>query len=127
MISALLAVDNPSRLVYKPWGYEIIWAHTNSYVGKILHIKKGESLSRQYHQVKEETIRVISGHLRLEIGDPNSTNIIFFVLDMFVGDVYHISPGTIHRMVGAQDTDIVEVSTCELDDIVRLEDNYGRV
>ena len=111
------------RTVEKPWGHELIWAHTSRYVGKILHIKRGESLSLQYHQVKDETIMVLSGKLRFEHyaeGEaPRHT-------DLEPRVPFHITPGLRHRMIALEDTDVVEVSTPELDDVVRLEDRYGR-
>jgi quercetin dioxygenase-like cupin family protein len=114
----------PKR-VEKPWGHEIWWARTERYVGKILHVKKGECLSLQYHNVKDETIMLQSGRLLFETrpagqeGDLRS-------IEMKPGDVFHITPGTLHRMTGLEDCDILEVSTPELDDVVRLEDRYGR-
>ena len=114
----------PKR-VEKPWGYEIWWARTDRYVGKILHVKKGESLSLQYHNVKEETIRIQSGRLLLEIGAAGEEGQLRRV-DMGPGDVMHIAPRTVHRMTGLEDCDVLEVSTPELDDVVRLEDRYGR-
>ena len=98
--------ESPKR-VEKPWGYELWWARTDRYVGKLLHLRKGESLSLQYHRVKDE-----NGELRK--------------VEMKPGDVFHITPGTLHRMTGIEDCDIVEVSTPELDDVVRIEDRYGR-
>lgn len=106
----------------KPWGYEILWAHTNSYAGKEIFIRKGEKLSRQYHNEKEETIYVIEGWLRLELGNPMES-----VISMCSGSSAHIIPKTIHRMIGITDVKLMEVSTTELDDVVRLEDEYGRV
>jgi mannose-6-phosphate isomerase len=114
----------PKR-VEKPWGYEIWWARTERYVGKILHVKKGESLSLQYHNVKEETIRIQSGRLLLEIGAAGAEGDLRRV-EMGPGDVMHIAPRTVHRMTGLEDCDVLEVSTPELDDVVRLEDRYGR-
>jgi mannose-6-phosphate isomerase-like protein (cupin superfamily) len=116
--------DIPKR-IEKPWGYEIWWARTDRYVGKILHVRKGESLSLQYHNVKEETIRIQSGRLRLEIGAAGAEGELRSV-EMGPGDVMHIAPRTVHRMTGLEDTDVLEVSTPELDDVVRLEDRYGR-
>ncbi len=110
------------RRVDKPWGHELIWAETARYVGKILHIREGQRLSRQYHRVKEETLMVQSGEMDLEIGEGAETR----TLRMKAGDVFHVLPGTIHRMIGATDVAVVEVSTPELDDVVRLEDAYGR-
>ena len=109
------------KRIEKPWGYEIIWAQTERYVGKKLFIIQGESLSRQYHEVKDETIYVIEGKLKLELGDPVETT-----LGMGPGASCHITPNTVHRMIALTDVTICEVSTPELDDIVRLEDNYGR-
>ena len=111
--------------VEKPWGYEIWWARTDRYVGKLLHVKKGESLSLQFHRVKDETIRVLSGRLLFETRqqeDPGPLQ----RLELGPGDNFRITPGTLHRMTGIDDCDILEVSTPELDDVVRLEDRYGR-
>jgi mannose-6-phosphate isomerase len=113
---------NSVKVVEKPWGYEIIWAHTDRYVGKILHIKKGESLSYQYHRVKDETIRLLSGVLDLDVerdGDKEK-------LRLAPGESLHIVPRMKHRMIAVEDCDVLEVSTPELDDVVRLEDRYGR-
>lgn len=111
--------------VEKPWGYELWWARTERYVGKILHLRKGESLSLQYHNVKDETIRILAGRLLLETkGQADAGELR--KLEMSAGDVFHIAPLTLHRMTGLEDTDILEVSTPELDDVVRLEDRYGR-
>jgi mannose-6-phosphate isomerase-like protein (cupin superfamily) len=114
----------PKR-VDKPWGYEIWWARTDRYVGKILHVRKGESLSLQYHNVKDETIRIQSGRLLFETRAAGEEGELRR-LELGPGDVFHITPGTLHRMTGLEDTDILEVSTPELDDVVRLEDRYGR-
>lgn len=110
-------------LVLKPWGHEKIWARTDKYVGKILHIKSGHRLSLQFHKFKEETIYVNSGTLLLEVG-PDPSNLTKLVLNP--GQTYHITPGLIHRMSGVTDVEITEVSTIELFDVVRLEDDYGR-
>jgi mannose-6-phosphate isomerase len=118
-------VSEIPKRVEKPWGYELWWARTDRYVGKILHVRRGESLSLQYHNVKEETIMLQSGRLLFETrraGAPGELQRI----EMKPGDVFHITPGTLHRMTGLEDCDIVEVSTPELDDVVRLEDRYGR-
>jgi len=112
------------KKVDKPWGYELIWAHTDNYVGKVLHIENGFSLSLQYHKVKEETIMVKKGVLTLEVGGEENRNF----LTLGEGDVYHIQPGLIHRMSALHgEVDVFEVSTPELDDVIRLADNYGRV
>ena len=114
----------PKR-VEKPWGHEIWWARTERYVGKILHVKKGECLSLQYHNVKDETIMLQSGRLLFETRPAGQEGDLRPV-EMTPGDVFHITPGTLHRMTGLTDCDILEVSTPELDDVVRLEDRYGR-
>jgi len=108
--------------VPKPWGYELIYAKTNRYVGKILHINRGESLSLQYHEMKEETLYVVTGELRLTVeweGDRRD-------MRLAAGEAFHIPPRMIHRMEAVTDVDVAEVSTPELNDVVRLEDRYGR-
>jgi mannose-6-phosphate isomerase-like protein (cupin superfamily) len=109
--------------VMKPWGHELIWAHTDRYVGKILHVRAGEALSLQYHRQKDETIMVVSGRMEFTFyreGEPPETR------ELALREPFHIPPGLRHRMVAIEDTDILEVSTPELDDVVRLEDRYGR-
>jgi quercetin dioxygenase-like cupin family protein len=113
------------RRIEKPWGHEIWWARTERYVGKLLHVRKGESLSLQYHQFKDETILIQAGRLLFETA-PAGQQAGLRCLELAPGDVFHITPGTLHRMTGLTDCDIVEVSTPELDDVVRLEDRYGR-
>ena len=110
--------------VQKPWGYEIWWALTDKYVGKILHINKGQSLSYQYHNVKDETIYLYSGEMILEIEEVGKPREIIRLLS---GDAIRITPLTRHRMTAAEDCDVLEVSTPEVEDVVRLEDKYGRV
>jgi mannose-6-phosphate isomerase len=110
--------------VPKPWGHEIVWARTDRYAGKILHVRAGESLSLQYHERKEETLRVLAGTLTLEVGDPGGDR---RTVRLGPGDGWHIPPGTRHRLTAIDDVDVLEVSSPELDDIVRLEDRYGRV
>jgi quercetin dioxygenase-like cupin family protein len=114
-------VQGPVR-VEKPWGHEIIWARTERYVGKLLHIKAGHQLSLQYHKVKDETVHVQRGQMkfRVEEGGQMVERI------MNPGDSYHITPNTKHRMIAVTDCDVLEASTPELDDVVRLEDSYGR-
>jgi quercetin dioxygenase-like cupin family protein len=116
-------MSTPPRVVEKPWGHELLWAITDRYVGKILHIKQGEALSLQYHRIKDETIMVLSGKLQLQFfadGEPVRTR------DLGPREPFHVTPGLRHRMIALEDTDVVEVSTPELDDVVRLEDRYGR-
>jgi len=115
-------MQQPKR-VEKPWGHELIWAHTDRYVGKILHVNKGESLSLQYHEVKDETIMVLSGRIELEHYEQDAES-HKTVLEPHVP--FHIYPHLRHRMVALEDSDLVEVSTPEITDVVRLEDRYGR-
>jgi mannose-6-phosphate isomerase len=110
------------RVVEKPWGYESIWAHTDRYVGKVLHINKGESLSYQYHVVKDETIRLLTGVLEMDVERDGERR----TLRLAPGECLHIVPGMKHRMTAVETCDVLEVSTPELDDVVRLEDRYGR-
>jgi mannose-6-phosphate isomerase len=116
--------ESPKR-VEKPWGHELWWARTERYVGKVLHVRKGESLSLQYHRVKEETIMVQSGRLLFETRGKDEGGELRKI-EMKPGDVFHITPGTLHRMTALEDCDIFEVSTPELEDVVRIEDRYGR-
>lgn len=109
--------------VEKPWGYEIRWAITDRYLGKILHVNKGEALSLQYHERKDEYQYVVSGRVDIETGGPDGALVKH---QMRAGDTLHIQPGTRHRITAVEDTDIFEVSTPEGDDVVRLEDRYGR-
>jgi mannose-6-phosphate isomerase-like protein (cupin superfamily) len=114
----------PVRRVEKPWGYELIWALTDVYCGKVLFVKAGASLSLQFHKEKDESWYVQSGRAKLELGNVGQT-----VLDEEVigpGAAFHYEPGTVHRVTAVEDTTILEVSTPHLDDVVRLEDRYGR-
>ena len=108
--------------VEKPWGYELWWARTDRYVGKQIHINKGHALSLQYHNQKDETIFLWAGKMLFEI-DVNGT---LTKREMLPGESVHVTPPTIHRMTAIEDCDVFEVSTPELDDVVRLEDRYGR-
>ena len=109
--------------VDKPWGHELHWAKTERYVGKVLHVKAGHALSRQYHNVKDETIFLWKGKLLFEIQNGDALE----KREMLPGESVHITPHTIHSMTAIEDSDIFEVSTPELDDVVRLEDRYGRI
>ncbi|RKH37384.1 cupin domain-containing protein [Corallococcus sicarius] len=111
-----------TKRVEKPWGHELIWAHTERYVGKLLHVKAGHKLSLQFHNRKDETIHVQSGKLLFVVDEGQG----LIEKEMNPGESYHITPLTKHRMVAITDCDILEVSTPELDDVVRLEDSYGR-
>ena len=110
--------------VEKPWGREIIFAHTDRYVGKILCINKGHKLSRQYHEMKDETIYVLKGSLALELGSSEN----YTELRLNEGHAFHIEPGVVHRFCAPfGDVELAEVSTPELEDVIRLEDSYGRI
>jgi mannose-6-phosphate isomerase len=112
------------RRVDKPWGWELIWAETSDYVGKILFVAAGESLSLQYHERKDESWYLQSGRAKLELGVTGAAVLNEAVIGP--GEGFHYPPGTVHRVTALQDTTILEVSTPHLDDVVRLEDAYGR-
>ena len=111
-----------TKRIEKPWGYELHWARTERYVGKIIHVDAGQALSLQYHNIKDETVMLWKGRLEFEITRNEKPE--KFV--MVPGDTVHVRPKTVHRMTALEDSDIIEVSTPELDDVVRLEDRYGR-
>jgi mannose-6-phosphate isomerase-like protein (cupin superfamily) len=113
-----------SRLVEKPWGWELIYAHTDTYVGKVLFVRAEQSLSLQYHEHKDESWYVQSGLARLELGEVGDTELI--TDSIAAGASFHFVPGTVHRVTAIEDTTILEVSTPQLDDVVRIEDAYGR-
>ena len=114
-----------TRFVEKPWGGEEIFAETDRYVGKILTVRAGHALSVQYHNVKDETMRVLDGACELHVGcQPGSTDLEVVRLES--GGSIRILPGVVHRLVALTDVRIVEVSTPELNDVVRLDDRYGR-
>jgi mannose-6-phosphate isomerase len=113
-----------ARRVEKPWGYELIWAHTDAYVGKILFVRAGHSLSLQFHREKDESWLVDAGRAELELGDAGQGALNTEVIGP--GGCFHFVPGTVHRVTALEDTRIIEVSTPQLDDVVRLEDRYGR-
>ena len=110
--------------VEKPWGYELIWALTDDYCGKILFVKAGESLSLQFHREKDESWFVHSGRAELEMGSPGDKSPNSEVVG--AGAAFRIRPGTIHRVKALEDTVILEASTPQIEDVVRLEDRYGR-
>jgi mannose-6-phosphate isomerase len=110
--------------VDKPWGYELIWAVTDIYVGKVLFVKAGESLSLQYHEQKDESWLIQSGLAKIELGSVSDEKLVKEVVGP--GAAFHYRPGTVHRITAVEDTTILEVSTPHLDDVVRLADSYGR-
>ena len=130
-----MSVDSPNlegldawafepRKVEKPWGYELIWAEAEQYVGKVLFVKAGESLSLQFHRVKDESWLVHDGRAKLELGSAGDAMLKEEVVA--AGTCFRFRPGTVHRVTALEDTTILEVSSPELGDVVRLEDRYGR-
>ena len=111
------------RTVPKPWGHETIWAHTDRYVGKVLHIKAGHSLSLQYHDQKDETIHLLRGTMIYRAGPKGGE---LKDIGLKEGESYRNEPGTVHQMEAVTDCDVLEASTPHLDDVVRLADRYGR-
>jgi mannose-6-phosphate isomerase len=112
------------RRVEKPWGHELIWAHTDRYVGKILHVTAGQALSVQYHERKDETVHLLTGEMKYWVQLPGDDQLRDQRL--VAGQSFRITPGTIHYMEAITDCDVLEASTPELDDVVRLKDRYGR-
>ncbi len=130
-----MSVDSPNldgldawefepRKVEKPWGHELIWAESEQYVGKLLFVKAGESLSLQFHRVKDESWLVQDGRAKLELGSAGDA--VLRVEVVGPGATFRFRPGTVHRVTALEDTTIIEISTTELDDVIRLEDRYGR-
>ena len=113
-----------TRRVEKPWGYELILAVTDIYVGKVLFVKAGESLSLQYHEMKDESWLIQSGRAKIELGAVGDERLSEEVVGS--GAAFHYTPDTVHRITALEDTTILEVSTPHLDDVVRLADSYGR-
>jgi len=111
------------RKVEKPWGWELVWAEADAYVGKLLFVRAGESLSLQYHEVKDESWLVQEGRARLELGEVGGE---LAEIEISPGDAFRFRPKTVHRVTAIEDTLVIEVSTPHLDDVVRLEDRYGR-
>ena len=111
------------RTVDKPWGFELVWAAADDYVGKLLFVRAGEALSLQYHERKDESWLVREGTARLELGERGGE---LETLEIGPGDAFRFRPGTVHRVTAVQDLLVLEVSTPQLDDVVRIEDRYGR-
>jgi hypothetical protein len=112
-----------AKVVEKPWGNELVWAITDRYIGKILHIRKGHSLALQYHTRKDETIMLLGGKMEFvhyREGEPPQTTVLL------PRQPFHVTPQLRHRMIAIEDCDVVAVSTTELDDVVRIEDARGR-
>ncbi len=113
------------RVVPKPWGHETIWANTDLYVGKILHIKAGHALSIQYHNTKDETVHLLSGEIIYRVQRGSGPDELEDVR-LRTGESFRITPHTVHQMEAVTDCDLLEASTAHLDDVVRLKDRYGR-
>jgi len=111
------------RRVEKPWGWELVWAEADAYAGKLLFVRAGESLSLQYHEAKDESWLVQEGRARLELGGVGDE---LETIEITAGEAFRFRPRTVHRVTAIEDTLLVEVSTTQLDDVVRLEDKYGR-
>ena len=109
----------PPKVVDKPWGREIWYAHTERYAGKVLEVNRGHLLSLQKHRVKHETLYLLTGSIRLTLDGE--------VMPWLPGNAIAIPPGTVHRMEALEDSVLLEVSTPDLDDVIRLEDRYGRI
>ena len=123
-IESLDAWSVDARKVEKPWGHELIWALTEAYCGKLLFVKAGHSLSLQFHREKDESWLIQAGRVKLELGEVGETVLKAEIVGP--GAAFHYKPGTVHRVTALEDTTILEVSTPHLDDVVRLEDAYGR-
>ena len=109
--------------VPKPWGHETIWAQSDRYVGKVLHINAGQELSVQYHNKKDETVYLLSGEISYRVKSDSGA---LEDVRLKLGESFRITPGIVHQMVAVTDCDVLEVSTPELDDVVRISDKYGR-
>lgn len=123
MTDARSRFETTPRRVDKPWGWELVWAETDDYVGKLLFVRAGESLSLQYHERKDESWLVREGRANLELGKVDGE---LETIAIEPGDAFHLQPRTVHRVSALEDTLIIEVSTPQRDDVIRLEDAYGR-
>jgi mannose-6-phosphate isomerase len=123
-LSGLHAFAFEPERIEKPWGYELVWAHSEQYVGKLIFVRKGEELSLQFHKEKDETIYLHEGKIEIEISEPGVRIPESEVVT--AGAAFRIRPGVIHRWHALEDSIVLEASTPELDDVVRLEDRYGR-
>ncbi len=120
---AMSTQQNERVRVDKPWGYELLWALTDRYVAKMIAIHAGKRLSLQYHQTKDESIYVIEGHLRLHLANADG---VLEVHELNPGDSWRIDVGRVHRFEATSEVKLIEVSTPEIDDVVRIEDDFGR-
>jgi mannose-6-phosphate isomerase-like protein (cupin superfamily) len=122
------AYRHEPRRIDKPWGWELVWAETEQYVGKLLFVRAGHSLSLQYHERKDESWLVQEGRATLELGELDGPleTLVLEKVEIGPGDAFRYRPHTVHRVTALEDTLVLEVSTPHLDDVVRLEDRYGR-
>lgn len=116
-----MLVESPR--VEKPWGFEVWWANTPLYAGKLLHVREGQRLSLQYHREKDESCYLLSGHIRLVIG-PSVDDLE--TIELVPEACWRVTPGTVHTIEAIETSVIIETSTPQLDDVVRLLDDYGR-
>jgi mannose-6-phosphate isomerase len=126
MPDAVARTKRSPRRVDKPWGHELIWAETDAYVGKLLEVRAGHSLSLQYHEVKDESWLVEAGEARLGLGIHGEDDDNLTEITITAGDTLRFEPGTLHKLTAVSDLRIIEVSTPHLEDVVRLDDSYGR-
>jgi mannose-6-phosphate isomerase len=112
-----------ARRVEKPWGWELVWAEAEQYVGKLLFIRAGQALSLQYHEHKDEAWLIQEGRAEVQLGEVGGE---LETLEIGPGDAFRYRPRTVHRITAIEDTLVIEVSTTQLDDVVRLDDRYGR-
>ena len=117
-------LSTSARRVSKPWGHELIWAESEHYVGKILHVRAGHSISLQYHEIKHESWLIHNGSATVELAARAGDELE--QIEAGPGDTFSFPPGTVHRLIAIEDVDVFEVSTPHLDDVVRLDDRYGR-
>ena len=123
-LSGLEPFSFEPRRIEKPWGHELVWALSDQYAGKLLRVTAGQRLSLQFHREKDESWYVLEGRAELEFAAPGERATMTEVVTP--GAAFRIKPGTVHRVLALEDTTILEVSTPEIDDVVRLEDSYGR-
>src|SRR5262245_40436278 len=112
----------PNKIV-KPWGFELLWAYTDRYAGKILHIDRGKRLSLQYHNRKDETLYLLNGRMRLDLEDDGGALVQH---EVEPGESFRVPPGRRHRLYALEECRVLEASTPELDDVIRIQDEYGR-
>ena len=123
----MLKIDDDIPFINKPWGYERLFAHTEAYLGKYIFIEAGHNLSRHYHQTRDKTLYVLTGPLHLEVGPEDGGEILS--MGLITGEAYQVVPGCVHRLCAPEgnDVELIEVSTPQPEDIIRIEDDYARI